>query len=178
MGIIVVLRHAKKEYGNRCGHIVKYDSPIVQDEWGRAKVVFSKHISEHALTPTRIICSPYRRTRETAEILQEMTENKLDVEVNREFSNFLGWNKESNDSDFEEETRNYTPYQPEKLLEFHKRVNRAFQKVYDELGENDIVWIITHRFIINSHLQARKLKTKRFRALEGVIFKEGNIETL
>lgn len=178
MGIIVILRHAKKEYGNRSGHMVKYDSPIVEDEWGRAKVVFSKHISEHSLTPTRIICSPYRRTRETAEILRGMTENNLDVEVDRGFSNYLGWNKESNDSDFEEETLNYTPYPPEKLLEFHKRVKRSFQRIYDELKEDDVVWIITHRFIINSHLQSRSLKTKRFKPLEGVIFKEGNIEAL
>lgn len=176
MGVIVVLRHAAKQYGNRSKLFERYDSPIVEDEWSRSKIVFSKHISDHNLKPTRIISSPYRRTRETASILSEMT--GVEVEINREVSNYLGWHKNCNENDFYPETYEFEPYPPEDIEDFRKRVTNIFENISKDLKDDDVIWIITHRFLISTHLTEQNIKSKRFKPLEGIVIKEENCTLL
>lgn len=177
MPTLVILRHAAKQYDNKSKGPQKYDSPITDDEWGRAKVVFSKYIADHSLTPTKIICSPYLRTRQTSQILSEMyPEQQLDI--NRDLSNFLNLSKEYDEKNFDPETFNFTPYPPETLLSFHKRVNKAFRSIIENSDENDVIWVITHRFVITSFLKSENISSKNFKPLEGVIFKDGNTSTL
>ncbi len=177
MGTLVVIRHAPKEYDNKDGRIPRYDSPILGVEWERSRTLFKEYIDSHDIKPTRIISSPYLRTRQTAEILSDIA--KIDVEVNRYFSEFLGWNKDYGKEHFTDDTFIHKPFPPEKPHIFKKRVKQSFKYILRDMKEGDIVWVITHGYNIRTYLTAKNMKIDHpVYPSKGFIMSQENIKFL
>jgi broad specificity phosphatase PhoE len=153
--MLVVIRHARKEYNNRSYRKQRYDAPIVEDEWSRSKVVFSKYIADYSLKPTRIITSPYLRTRQTAQILTDMTGIKY--EVDQHFSNFISIDKTCYRDDFAQSTLKYEPVCRENVNSFTNRVTHRIEDLYKNLKKGEVVWVITHRYAIFRYLRSQNI---------------------
>lgn len=166
---LVLVRHGNKLHESTRRH---YDSPIDKQEWNRGEVLFQEYINEHNIIPTKILCSPYLRTRETASILSRVT--GLDVEIVRGFSNYIGPSKIFDEDSFDEDTWAYKPCSPESRYHFRNRVYNAYHDVLDSYDKDDIVWIITHRFVISTCVNIVDKDDRRsFKPLSGVII-DGN----
>lgn len=171
---IVLLRHAAKLHESTQQY---YDSPIRKSEWYRGETLLQNYIVEHNIQPTKIISSPYLRTRETAAILSRIT--GLDIEVENGFSNYIGPSKDYNKDSFHESTLKYKPCQPETRDQFHRRVRENFKTLISESTGDEIIWVITHRFIISSCVTSINPKLRcTFGAMSGAIVEDGQITWL
>jgi broad specificity phosphatase PhoE len=171
---IVLIRHAEKLHESTLQY---YDSPIRKSEWYRGETLLQNYIMKHDIQPTKIISSPYLRTRETATILSRIT--GLDIEVENGFSNYIGPRKSFNNEAFHESTLRYKPSRPETKSEFHKRIREALTSLIEESTEDETIWVVTHRFVISSCVTSINPKLRcTFKAMSGAIVEGGGITWL
>lgn len=171
---LIVLRHAAKQYKNRDNRNIRYDSPIIEEKREESIAMLKKILSLLDKNPTRIISSPYLRTRQTSQMLVDITSCN-DLLIDRELSNFLGWNKQFSEEDFYPNTFEFLPYPPENIDDFRIRAYNSISNIYYNLKDDDEVWVFTHRFIITSFLKKSNVPSTNLEPLEGIIIHDEKI---
>jgi broad specificity phosphatase PhoE len=157
------IRHAEKIHANGKGGDFSHDSSIT--DRGRE---YTRQITEDLIEiygkPTKIISSPFLRTRETAMIMAEVS-GLENIIIDNSISEFLGnWKVE--DVKISPDTSQYKPKFGENLYEFERRIYGHLSESYKQ----DNVWYVTHGIVISTITkicQGRKFKPK---TLEHIIF--------
>lgn len=182
------IRHGEKKFVNGSGieGYSNHDPPLKKD--CEQKIIIVGHSTFVRMgVPDKIICSPFLRTRQTAEKLQKFfRENykcRVEIEIDNTISEFLGWMKpKGKKAEIDDNTAGYI--QPilgsEKVSDVEKRVKEHLGRI---LQSNDRFLIVTHGIVIqfiNKCLTGRKLyKVKELEGIEysGKVVKEFNVLT-
>lgn len=138
----IYIRHAPKEYSNGKSETFKHDPPITEDGREAAKVL-ARNLIKHYGVPVYIVCSPYRRTRETAEAMLSVLPTAVPCVCDVLLSEYLGNHADVN-LDITPETAEYQPPHPETFRQFEERIRRhcVYLDFIDEVSQS--VWFITH----------------------------------
>lgn len=153
----IYIRHADKEYANGDSDIYKHDPGITQSGLEKTKMV-AQHLIEQWGRPELIICSPYRRTRETAAIMSSVldadgTGIEVPIHYDSDVAEYLG-NHRSVPIDVTESTLVHDPPHPESFAALKQRVQKHNDKIRKyclssiEKNNEGVIWIITHGLII------------------------------
>ena len=146
----IYLRHAEKEYSNGYSDIFKHDPGITDYGYKRTKKIAEKLIENFGI-PDKIVCSPYKRTRETAMVLNSCLPNPHEeIFIDPTLSEYLG-NHSNVPLDVTDHTKYYNPPHPETFEEMLSRVkkhnSKSRRKALDLFNQGTI-WYITHGLII------------------------------
>ena len=150
----IYIRHADKQYKNMDAELFKHDPGIKSVGVEKSKKVAEKLVAEYG-EPTKIICSPFRRARETAMVMNSVLKNPVEeIHIDRNISEYLGNHPES-ELDVTPATKIHNPPHPETIDDMKKRVDRHVSKMYkyDHDDPKAVVWIVTHG-IIMKHITA------------------------
>jgi len=163
----IYIRHADKEYSNGDANLYKHDPGITNDGAEKSRMV-ANYLLDQWGPPSLIIVSPYRRTRETAEIMNLTLKTKVpssqaQMVVDSDMSEYLG-NHRGIPIDVTDSTLIHDPPHPETFLEMRRRVKRHHKRIrkYIKTVENSpkpgkqkqkqnqskVIWIVTHGLII------------------------------
>ena len=145
----IYIRHAEKSYTNGNSDIYKHDPGITSYGVKKAKKT-AKFLVKEWGEPTFIICSPYRRTRETAHIMNSVLKNPIkEILIDVNISEYLG-NHNDVPIDITDNTSIYEPPHPETFDQMKKRVKKHYDKMnrYIKNKFNQVIWIISHGLII------------------------------
>ncbi len=180
----IFLRHAEKAYQNGAAEDKKHDPPLTEKGRGTCILKAEELIKLYGM-PQIILCSPYRRCRETAEALRlglrnNDRKNEIAILVEPKLAEYLGNHKHSK-LDITEETASYGIQHPENWRQFTRRIdtyvdNGMFHFHSGNSGPESIIWIVTHGVVIGhifKHLGLPYKKTYDY--LESSIL-QGNIE--
>ena len=179
MTYLIFIRHAQKKYRNNKGppNLPRHDPPIINS---MEKVIIDK-VRKYFDTygkPDKIICSPFLRTRQTANVINSILDKKIPIIIEKKTEEFLGFQKpKASNADLDSETLKYT--QPklglENIYQLEKRAVNFFQEIKDD-PENII--IVTHGFFITRLAKYLNLHISYIDELEGIIIKNDIIEKL
>lgn len=144
----IYIRHADKEYANGDASRFKHDPGITTDSIVKARMV-AKHLVNQWGPPDRIILSPYRRTRETAAIMNSVLGKKVPMHVDTDIAEYLG-NHRNVPIDVTESTLVHQPPHPESFSQMKSRVKTHHNRIttYGKKKKRGIIWIVTHGLII------------------------------
>lgn len=149
----VYIRHANKNYSNGESDLYKHDPGITDEGAESCKKVAECLIKKWGI-PDIIIASPYRRTRETVQIMissiDEKSKSNIQVFIDSEVSEYLGNHREF-PIDVTDNTMVYNPPHPETFKEMKNRVRRHHNHINDyieRIDQEKVIWIITHGLII------------------------------
>ena len=170
----IYIRHSEKTYRNGQNETFKHDPPITEEGKVQAQQLAHLLIQKFGV-PGLIMCSPYRRTRETAEAMRDSIggtnfqapqatlptlpstgETNLqvpqatlpEIRCDNLLSEYLGNHEET---DVTNETASFAPpHHDESLGAFKARIRKhnALASVLDDLTQP--VWFITHGFIMST----------------------------
>ena len=145
----VYIRHTNKQYANGDAVMYKHDPGITEKGVEKSKMV-AEHLVEQWGIPDKIIVSPYRRTRETAQVMKSAlpTTKDIPIYIDREVSEYLG-NHRTIPIDVTESTLAHDPPHPETFSEMKLRVRSHHQKITNYTKKNSgVIWIVTHGLIM------------------------------
>ena len=144
----IYIRHADKEYANGDADLYKHDPGITASGVEKTKMV-ARHLVDQWGAPDRIIVSPYRRTRETAQIMNGILSEKVPMHIDSELSEYLG-NHRTVPIDVTESTLVHGPPHPETFPEMKARVRKHHNTItsYARKKDQGVIWIVTHGLII------------------------------
>lgn len=144
----IYIRHADKEYANGDASRFKHDPGITTDSIAKARMV-AKHLVNQWGPPDRIILSPYRRTRETAAIMNSVLGKKVPMHVDTDIAEYLG-NHRNVPIDVTESTLVHQPPHPESFSQMKSRVKTHHNRIttYGKKKKRGVIWIVTHGLII------------------------------
>ena len=168
--IKIYVRHAEKRYMNGFSKKYKFDPPIMESSIDDILKLGERLIKEYG-KPDVILCSPYKRTRETAYFLKSCIEGPIDIYCDVTLSEYLGNHKEC-EMDVCPETLVHKPPHPEKFGEFCNRVRKHCNKISQLKckSKNPVVWIITHGIVIKQVYYLHGIKKKQqINNLDGVV---------
>jgi broad specificity phosphatase PhoE len=146
----IYIRHAEKEYDNGKAINYKHDPGIT--EIGKLGCIETAKelISKYGL-PDLIICSPYRRARETANLMNSylISIGKPSIiYCDKSISEYLG-NHRNVKLDVTEDTLKFNPPHPENFHQMKERVKTHNMNITQNYNINmKRTWIITHGLII------------------------------
>lgn len=141
----IYIRHAEKTYPNGAvppGTCFKFDPPLTAK--GRQDTIeLGKKLLELYGPPKYIVTSPYRRCRETADILRSLVTGSLPLYADARLSEYLG-NHPDEVLDVTPETKAFGPPHPETLSDYDLRINQHNIEfdIFDTSPEP--VWIVAH----------------------------------
>lgn len=145
----IYIRHATKQYDNGKSQNYSHDPGITEDAKNDTLDIAKKLISEFGI-PNMIICSPYRRARETALImnsyLESINEKKI-IYCDVKISEYLG-NHRNDKLDVTNETLIFNPPHPENFYQMCQRIKLHDSYMNQNYNQNNIIWIISHGLII------------------------------
>lgn len=155
----IYIRHADKSYGNINNvEYFKHDPGITQIGVERTKSIASKLIEIYG-EPSLIVSSPYRRTRETALVMNSMLKKPLEeIIIDIGISEYLG-NHHHIALDVTHATLIHTPPHPETFEQMKTRVKKHIQKL--KKYSKGIVWFISHGLIIKQIASLFNIKTSK-----------------
>jgi broad specificity phosphatase PhoE len=174
--VYIWIRHGEKKYRNGKGESGSYqhDSPIQEDE---NESIYNKvqKLYDRFGFPSRIICSPFLRTRQTKDIMitklreidPKSTEN-IKLTYDTTISEYLGFQKpEGETADIEPQTATYFKHKVT-LGESLKNLNYRVRNHLIDLNllfpsDYQITWVITHGIILSNiyHNLSKKFFEKR-----------------
>ncbi len=173
----VYIRHAEKEYANGDSMLYKHDPGITDNGIEKSKMV-AKHLVEQWGYPNFIIVSPFRRTRETASIMNNTLETPVKIIIDSKLSEYLG-NHRTVPIDVTENTQLYNPPHPEIFNDMKKRVKKHHDDIIKFIENNNktggVIWIITHGLIIKQVAYLINIKmAKEFSTLTCLSITDGD----
>lgn len=170
----IYIRHADKNYTNGSAEYFKHDPGITEIGVERAKKIAIKLIELYG-KPSRIVSSPYRRTRETSIIMNSMVSPPLpEIEIDSNISEYLG-NHNSSELDVTIQTKIHKPPHPENFEQMKSRVKKHVEmnlsnqpkireiesvKRYDK-NSTGVTWFVTHGLIIKQIALHFNIKTSK-----------------
>ena len=141
------IRHAEKEYNNGHSILLKHDPGLT--ELGRLQAEETCKLLLKLLgRPHVIVCSPYKRARETAIIMAAIIGNDIEIKCDIRLAEYVG-NHKDRGLDVDDDTRSYNPPYPESFYQMDDRVRRHNDDMAELDESNRIVWFITHGIIVN-----------------------------
>lgn len=170
------VRHAEKEYQNGSPVPYRFDPHITEQGRIHAKKRF-RHFYKIVGNPDMIICSPYLRTRETAQVAQEvLLEEDHDVPIYCDslLSEYLReqWNAES--KDFHRSTWEAGP----PILSEDSEERRERVKEFIENIDDKNVWYVSHGVFLKEILHMHGYKRKHISVLDALLIKDDEIERI
>ena len=147
----IYIRHAEKKYINGQSDTYCHDPDITEDGIIRARRTSLKLVKAYGI-PKMIICSPYLRTRHTAEqmklMLSETHKADVEIRVDVNISEYLG-NHADKSLDVHPETLDYHPPHPENIHGLHHRVRLHNDDMISLDDTREVYWFVTHGIVIN-----------------------------
>jgi len=179
--VILWIRHAEKLYNNGKGPIgsKQHDPGIIDGESVKIKSLTNRLIKIFGY-PDKIICSPYLRTRQTYNYIQEQIGNNIDCIYDENVGEYLGFcrkNKFFIIPELEDETKKYIQKSllfNETLYDLNRRVLNHIEEIS---SENKNVWIITHGIFMSKVYECLFNEEYRPETLDYFIF-EKNIQSI
>jgi broad specificity phosphatase PhoE len=159
---VIWVRHGNKLYcnGKAPEGYHQHDPPLKEDAKEDIYKKVDSLIYEHGY-PTKIICSPFLRTRQTVEKMLErlyLINNKITsnitVEMDMNISEYLGFQKPYfSEADVDKETSNLSKTkillgESLKSLNFRVKEHVSDLNLFDKNSET--IWVITHGIILNN----------------------------
>lgn len=177
----IYIRHADKQYSNGHATACSHDPSITEDGYIKTLMLGENLIKRWGF-PDYIVCSPYRRTRETAEALAKVVRdrggNEIIVKYEIRLSEYLGNHRDRN-LDVNEITSLCNPPHPENFFQMDSRVRYHNDEMRELDYQNINVWFVTHGFIINRLGNAMGYKLpRRMPYLGSAIFSGDKNETI
>lgn len=168
---MLYIRHAQKAYSNGADREFSLDPSLTEVGRTAARDKFRELIRDYGI-PTRIVCSPYLRARETAqiatEVLFEMTNIQMNVSCNPEIGEYLGHHKGKDiNSCLRKETLIHNPVPPELWKDYITRINKYVRRT-NWNNTKELVWHITHGLVIQSIAHFKGVKIKHPEELSGI----------
>lgn len=164
----IYIRHAHKAYKNgkpplcrnpsttskELRYTYLHDPPLTY-QGRKAAVVLAEELLQKYPVPTKIITSPYLRTRETAAIMagvivKKYSPTSIEIVCDTELSEYLG-NHDKHPLDVTSSTERHHPPHPESFSHFRDRIKAHYTNWQES---NDVVWIVTHGIVINEILHS------------------------
>lgn len=141
----MLIRHSLKEYNNKN---TRYglDPNLTPEGRELAKETFVSLLKDHP-APRRLIISPYRRTRQTAEELLNLIDDPPEIIVDTSIGEYLGMRSKVTREMFYPDTLDLFEPKKEDLFLFHQRIKDFCQRESENLKKGD-TWVITHGFNI------------------------------
>lgn len=144
----IYIRHAEKEYEKGEGFSFKHDPPITQDGVVQSRKM-ARLLVEKFGPPCIIVCSPYRRTRETACVMASVLKEPVKIKCDINLSEYLG-NHKDEAPDITPETKVFKlPPHPERWYQFKQRLQHHNDMVKDFDSSSMVVWFICHGVVIS-----------------------------
>jgi broad specificity phosphatase PhoE len=146
----IYIRHADKAYNNGEHTTDRHDPPITNHGANQARLLAEFLIQTYGL-PEAVVCSPYRRTRETAiamvSAIVTLTGRNMPIKCDVDLSEYLG-NHPNEQLDITDGTRIFSPPHPERFSDLDRRLRHHNQimRVLDNTPAP--VWFICHGIII------------------------------
>lgn len=171
---LIFIRHGPKKYRNNHNPVgmPAHDPPL--DCTNRLIIIKSLEIFLKYNFPNKIICSPFLRARQTANIIKHILPLEVEIIIDKDVEEFLGFQKPYNgEADLDIETSKYTNVKlgVEKLDTLNKRAKNFYDKIKN-MEEN--ILIITHGIFISQLAKNFKLNIKHIDELSGIIIKNNN----
>jgi broad specificity phosphatase PhoE len=156
--MLIWIRHAPKEYANGKGPTgsKQYDSPVdfnfdtIMDIEDLVNTLIKSYGK-----PTRIVTSPFLRTRQTSLYIREYIKDKYnhspDIQMSKDVSEFLGFCRrvENPQENFQSETFAYM----DKNVRFDETQSELRQRVNNHINEvrnyDGCTWIVTHGIVMS-----------------------------
>jgi broad specificity phosphatase PhoE len=151
----VFIRHAERDEKGK--GTFELDPLILSTDIERAKQRF-RMLVENGLIPSKIICSPYERTRQTAEIARkvvlEMTGKEVQIQVDIQIRDFINRKKikKAVSSLIRDTTKKYNIPTLETVDQYSDRIVKFVEERMMELNKENI-WFISHGSFINRAIQ-------------------------
>ena len=176
---VIWIRHGEKIYPNGAApqgsH--NHDPPIKDNVKCKIEKICEKIRSRFGV-PTKIISSPFLRTRETALLIKDFfnSEKEINIVIDNNISEYLGWSRPKGQrADVSEETNQFiTPtLGTEKLKDVEQRSREHVQYV----NKTGITVVVTHGIVIGyiyQYLTGKKMN--RINELRGITYSKGKIE--
>lgn len=172
--IIVYIRHAPKQFKNGQSATYSLDPPLIPGAQLQITTLAQRLISSYG-TPDVILSSPFLRTRQTAEIMSTMCDEKVPIHCDMTVSEYLG-NHATRKLDVHPTTKQFNPPHPENFTDFRKRIKLHFTKLFTiDLPQNHpVIWVITHGIVIQQIAKYHKKLNvlppkKRIEELTGLV---------
>lgn len=178
---MLYIRHAQKAYSNGAVKEFSLDPALTDAGRTAARSKFRQLIIQHGI-PTRIICSPYLRARETAqianEVVAEITNSQVEITYDREIGEYLGHHHGKNlQQCLRPETLVHNPIPPELWKQYQTRI-RKYVRDTNWACSKQLTWHITHGLIIQSIAQFRGYKIKHPEELSGIRVDEHEVSLI
>jgi broad specificity phosphatase PhoE len=180
---IAWIRHGEKIYnnGNAPPGSHDHDPPLKRDVKYKIKNL-CEYLDSAGGFPTKIITSPFKRTRDTAALIHKYFYDKygikIDVFVDNNVSEFLGWKRPSGSiADVSKTTSAYiTPILgAENLNDVEERSKQHVRTVH----KDGFTLVVTHGIIIDYiHKYLTGFRLHRVKELRGVTLKDGIVKKI
>ena len=156
----IYIRHSDKEYSNGENEIYKHDPGL--SDIGLENI--KKQIKFLFLKPDKIFCSPYLRTRQTAELIKTEFLNifpnlEIPIIIDTTISEYLG-NHVSAAIDVRESTAIYNPPHPETIYEFDNRIYKHYDNHLEYDNSDQVILYVTHGIVLKKILKYMGYQTK------------------
>lgn len=155
----IYIRHAEKQYNNGKSENFGYD-PGITEEGKRKAREHAKLLVQQWGIPDIVVCSPYKRARETAIEMISVLDVDRDIKCDIRLSEYLG-NHRYDTLNVESETMQYNPPHPETFFDMQNRVWKHNDDMRELDFDDKVVWFITHGIIINIISNAMGFKLPR-----------------
>ena len=144
---MIFIRHGHKTYENGRSSEYRFDPPLTTYGQEQSYICFKNLLDQYG-PPSGIVASPFRRTRQTADIARLVILERLGYHVEINYDNsireYLGNHHCINSDDFEDQTRVHLTLKnnSERWGAFIKRLKNAGPQLQPN------VWYITHGLVI------------------------------
>lgn len=170
---MLYIRHAQKAYRNGESETLCLDPYLTEAGIEASKQKFRYLVETHGI-PTKIVCSPYLRARETAniaaDVICDITGEKIEVSCDPLIGEYLGHHKNKDISKcLHEETLIHNPIPPENWKEYSARVRK-----HTRFAKHNI-WYVTHGLVIQSIAFFHGEKITYPSELEGILIQDKNV---
>lgn len=170
---MLYIRHAQKAYNNGASEQFSLDPQLTEAGREASKAKFN-YLVEHYGIPKKIICSPYLRARETAQIASEvildLTGTKIEISCDPLIGEYLGHHKNKDiNTCLHEETLIHNPIPQEHWKQYSSRVGKHVRAAKPN------IWYITHGLVIQSIAFFNGTKIPYPSELEGIRIEGNNI---
>lgn len=153
------IRHAEKSYSNGNSSEYSLDPNLTEKGRKMAEIKFKQLLDRYGI-PNKIISSPYRRTRETSEIAQNVifkyTGKSIDITYSPLIGEYLGHQTHRNiNTSLHPDTLKLNPIPPENWREYGYRVRQHLQLIPNHFPKRPIKYkrnITQNNNIVTKHL--------------------------
>jgi broad specificity phosphatase PhoE len=158
----IYIRHDRKEYLDGKGFPAHDPGLLDPSDYSNVSVLVDELVNEFGF-PTCIFSSPYRRTRETCELILDELYYSYDCQpylvIEPELSEYLGYRGQKNEEkEVDEETDQYNPPGTNESIEDLNLRLISHNNTYKNVSE--VMWFVTHGKIINQLLKLNSIPKK------------------